>query len=928
MKDGNGIASAPSAGGNSLAITERQKPAPSCVAALFQMFAKRKLFSSSKKSKLLPPVRAQKFSPGRPPAVGDMSPAAKRRPLLLDCADYSRSISEGSRTNFLPLADQEQNCSEMCTPGVVARLMGLTSMPAASHQTPTKATESSKLGDHRSAGSHDWSGTSRSIYTSPQKQQRTERLVEDRRHGNSSQFNASDTQPLWPRRNAHKIASPIKSPRSISSRNKARLIEAAAKVLEPGLQSRNPRPSRRHAYLEYSCNGGDDAPGGAAAASHNLPDQGGLCDVHAPRLVPIGASSLQNSASNQLTEEVGKCNIPVRRSDQNLSCQMQPDGNDKCLQVSLSEKAVFGDSTQRTSNTASVANQDIRKVQRKNMAPGGVPGGPLQQNNLKQNALPVPCRVADPGYTVQRRKHRSRERNVTKSGQDFVSLNKRMTGCTSLRSKRKEMDRFGESHTSQENTRMSTKGRQISPNCARRLHSDSSNKQTSKTAAPRNMEKDMIIEKGVGLVSEKPKSTSPNRARSDLQRQAMSHKVSRFNKKSGTASFTFGSPMNIAPTSPDDASRTGSSVHESSVDTSPRKHSCRDGHSTYLPRELDFKKVQGASSLGTTESCFVSQDKLKTRGIEGIAASSLYKVESAVPVAVLGDEQQWQGNSVESVTFGLSNPSKPDRLRETREADVKGRSPSPSITRGRNKRNTTSNLQPACVDGAFVSGAFTDSHPVEKCTPAPAKQTVITERNSSCAEPNSRQHGAQPFEPAVQDSKLTHPGEVTSTVELLISNVCSSTGRQSKESSKTFLLQTIESALATFTTSSKQDLSTIKAVEAGPLRNLAIDFVLELLDLRCTELCDSGYRSFSRLALICKEERLAAEIRKEIARCSGMTGRALDDLAVNDVERTVEDGMNSMVEAFQIAGQIEQDLLQELVNENGIQMLVDMFKRL
>jgi len=54
MKNGSGGASAPNAGGSSLAITERQKPAPSCVAALFQMFARRKLFSSSSKSKLLP----------------------------------------------------------------------------------------------------------------------------------------------------------------------------------------------------------------------------------------------------------------------------------------------------------------------------------------------------------------------------------------------------------------------------------------------------------------------------------------------------------------------------------------------------------------------------------------------------------------------------------------------------------------------------------------------------------------------------------------------------------------------------------------------------------------------------------------------------------------------------------------------------------
>lgn len=60
----SGTASAPSGGGGGLAITERQKPAPSRVAALFQMFAKRKLFSSSsKKSKLLPPgeLRSRRY---------------------------------------------------------------------------------------------------------------------------------------------------------------------------------------------------------------------------------------------------------------------------------------------------------------------------------------------------------------------------------------------------------------------------------------------------------------------------------------------------------------------------------------------------------------------------------------------------------------------------------------------------------------------------------------------------------------------------------------------------------------------------------------------------------------------------------------------------------------------------------------------------
>ncbi|GJN15137.1 hypothetical protein PR202_gb02030 [Eleusine coracana subsp. coracana] len=934
MKDGGGSASAPSTGVNSLAIAERQKQAPSCVAALFQIFAKRKLFSStSKKSKLLPPVRAQKFSPGRPLGGGDTSPVAKRRPLLLDYAEYSRSKSEGSPTNFLPPSDQEQNCSEMRTPGVVARLMGLNSMPASSHQTPTKVTEPSKLSDHRNAGSQsqDWSDTSRSIYTSPQKQQKTERLVDDRQHGNASQFSAPDKRPLWPRRHAHKIASSVKSPRSMSSRNKARLIEAAAKVLEPGLQSRN--PLRRHAYLEYSCNGGDGEPG-AAGVLHNLSGQflAGTRDVNAPIFGAhsIGGTSQHNSTSKQWTEEVGKCSIPVRRSDQNLTCQMQPEGNDKCLLISSSQKPGFGDSVQRTTNCVSVTNQDIRRDHPKNMSLGSVSGAPLKQNNQKQNALPAPCKEADPVHSVQKHKHISRERNATNTGQDFVSLNKRMTGSTPLRSKRKVIDRFNESHTSAENKNMSTKGHQTS-----NQHSDSSNKLKLNTATQRAMKKDMIIAKGAGLVSEKPKPASPNSKRSDLQRQAVSHNVPRFDKKENTVSFTFSSAMKVVRASPlgANASRTGSAVQGSPVDTCIKRRSRRNGQSKHLPREVDFREVQGTSTLVTAESVFVKQDKLKQRGIDGRAASYLFEKKSAVPITVesLGDERQWQRNSVDGVTLCLSNRSKQVQLHETHKANAKGRSPSPSITRGSNKRSPTSKLQSTYAEDAFISGiaintvgAFTDSPPVETCTPTLAKQTVTTEGKSSCAEPNSGQHGVQIFEPTIQDNKLPHPGEVTSTVELLLSNVCSSTGCQSKVSSKTFLLQTIESAIAALTASSKQDFYTIKATEAGPLKDLAIDFVLELLDLMCAELCDSGYRSFSKLTLVCKEERLAEEIRREIARCSDMAGRTLDDLAVSDVEHTVEDGMNSMLEAFHISTQIEQDLVWELVNEIG----VDISKRL
>jgi len=225
-----------------------------------------------------------------------------------------------------------------------------------------------------------------------------------------------------------------------------------------------------------------------------------------------------------------------------------------------------------------------------------------------------------------------------------------------------------------------------------------------------------------------------------------------------------------------------------------------------------------------------------------------------------------------------------------------------------------------------TEAAFTDCHPTDTCTPAASMQDATTESNPRCSEPNFGQHGAQPFEPEVQDGKLKHPEEVTTTVELLLTNVRSSTRHKSKEPSKTFLLRTIESALSTLTPGSKQDPnSTIKeAKEASSLRNLALDLVWDCLDSMCTQLCDSGYRSFTKLGLVCTEERLAAEVGKEVVRCGDMAGWGLDELAVNEVENVVEAGMNSMQqEAFQIGAQIEQDLVQELVDEIGL----DLFRR-
>ncbi|CAM0954076.1 unnamed protein product [Alopecurus aequalis] len=885
MKNGGSSSSAAHAGG--LAIAERQKPAPSCVAALFQMLAKKKLFSSSSsKTKLLAPARAQKLSPasGRPPGGGgggEKTPVAKKRPLLLDSADYARSRNEGHGASRSPTPSQDSNCREMSTPGVVARLMGLSSMPSISHGRSASATDFSEASGHRNECSPSLPGSSGSMATSYQKQREPGKAM-DERHEHASQFNA-DSQALWSgRHHNHKVVSPLKSPRSISSRNKARLIEAAARVLEPGLQSRNRH--RQHARLEYPCNG--DGAARAASVMHNLPDQFSkeIRDADAPTSGArnVGATSLHSFTSGQWSEENGKkiAAAASRRPSQDLSWQVQTEGNSKVLPVSSSsEKARIKESDEMIFNATADTYQGVRKIQPRNVYRGNVASSPLRQNNLKQNALPIASRTEDPQHIIQRQKHKTREQHVASRGKDFVSLNKSMNSSSSLRSKGKVMDEIRMPHTSAESKNLGTKGNG--------LRSDSSNKPKLRTASPKCMEKDMIIAKGAGLVSEKPRTASPNYVRNDFLRQAEQRNASRCSD-SDIVSFTFSSPMKAIPASllSENTRGKGSAVLGPRNGACPKRNSHRDYQNISSESELSSRnKIQGTSSMEAAKPvCLINQDELKNRDIPGgrVTPSSSEKANGKVSTpsryVPVGDRQR-----------GI--------LRSTY-ADENSASGSP---------NYASDAQ------------FKNRRRWEDSTPTPpfiARDDVTTMRNSGCAEPNPGQHGAHRLAP---DGKLMmHLGELTSTVDLLLANVSSPGPRRQTSPSKTFLLKTSESVLASLTKNSPGS----KSAASNPLRSLASELVAECLDSMCARLCDSGYRSFAKLAVVGTEERLAGEVRKEVACFGAMARQDLGDIAAGDVELAVESGMAcALHEALQIGAQIERDLVLELVREIGLDML-------
>ncbi|KAL2329509.1 hypothetical protein Fmac_017090 [Flemingia macrophylla] len=228
-----------------LAITEKKvqhKPG-GCVGIFFQLIdwkrklSKKKLFSK----KLLPPVRTKKFQ-------GDEKmPNSKLHLIANENSGGFPSAKKGGNHGV----DVEQR-SEMRVPSLVARLMGLESIPAAQRDKSKKALcadAKESLGDHceldRQGKDLDMGVVKHD--SRPQKLQKTttnERRTVTRFGAEALQIKSVLSRARKYNHHHHhpKLASTLKSPRIPSGKSasrSSRLIGAATKILEPGLQSRS-----------------------------------------------------------------------------------------------------------------------------------------------------------------------------------------------------------------------------------------------------------------------------------------------------------------------------------------------------------------------------------------------------------------------------------------------------------------------------------------------------------------------------------------------------------------------------------------------------------------------------------------------------------------------------------------------------------------
>ncbi|CAI9752988.1 unnamed protein product [Fraxinus pennsylvanica] len=254
---------------SSLAIVEKKpQKLGGCVGIFFQLFdwnrrfAKKKLFSK----KLLPPVRLKQASK----KFGGDENQAKLR-LIAD--ENSGGFPSSRKKSGVSNVDPEQK-HEMRAPGLVARLMGLESMPALQTVKSKKGPLSGNRNDKAEKIEDKFCGyVSNEVNVEkvgskneprPRKLQKTglcERLPVARLGTEGLQFKNVLSRS---RKHHPKLTSPVKSPRNPSGKNASRLIGAATRILEPGLARSRSKRAIAYSNTSHNSSKGDTVLGESA----------------------------------------------------------------------------------------------------------------------------------------------------------------------------------------------------------------------------------------------------------------------------------------------------------------------------------------------------------------------------------------------------------------------------------------------------------------------------------------------------------------------------------------------------------------------------------------------------------------------------------------------------------------------------------------
>ncbi|ONK66387.1 uncharacterized protein A4U43_C06F7310 [Asparagus officinalis] len=862
----------------SLAVAENrpQQQNAGCVGIIFQLFSKKKLFSKTKK--LLPPVK--NF------AADDKMPTVK---LFL--------IAEENRGGFPKLESEPDPDleSQMQAPGVVARLMGLESMPVVDAEKPRKALDSKFCSD---SGGHSRLDQGLCLVS--------ESNLQKSRGGFLERFpvEALHKGLIYGSKKKHhmKLEVPVKSPRLNSRSSASRFVHVANRILEPGLQSKR-NGAKQITYIrswEENREGDQKRSHDFVAGSSKINESS--LGLKESLVSECGASSSELSSGYEERKKI-KPSVVLSGQSKNGLVPIQPmlKAEEVC-KMKKSRVVPNRDINNRSPVTKAKLNVESRannQIGSKKIlaSVGDQYGKPvLRNNNPRHSQLLL---VRDTSVRTETKV------NQFNRAKNFVAMNKNLNNYTRSRSPTKVS---GSCRTESERNG-------LEKNLARKRSQTYSNLENynGNFVKEKCVISNVMSRKGTGATSNQPGKGSrikSNSSKMDCDNSTTSNNDS-------IVSFTFNSPMrqNSRSTTHEEMAQVRRSHGELRRDACRSKKLMSDakrGSSSVL-KEMALRGDELSCLLEEKINELSSLDKDKEL-VQGKSTFSI--LEELISALTMGVPESHKNGEI---CFDAANEMKSDFLHKQMinsndefEEETQHDITVDQLAGVSEQPSPVSVLEASFSNDSCSLGSFNESsgNKTHFGLPETFNNTKSLDMDSDLLDSASSSNISQSLnktpikhEAEILETELSTASETVLDTELLFESIYGST----KYSLDSFLLDTLESIIDVLSLD-------FKPKEGNQLREFLYECANEVLDSKFTHSC------WLKLPLYLTRDCLMREIQVEIKGWMDLAGKGLDDLIEKEMKESNLNWTVCEIEAFETGVRIQGDILHELIDE----MVVDL----
>ncbi|PQP92082.1 uncharacterized protein Pyn_30523 [Prunus yedoensis var. nudiflora] len=898
--------------GSSLTIAEKKTHRPGgCVGIFFQLFdwnrrfAKKKLFSK----KLLPPSRAKQVSK----KFRDEKMPNSKLHLI---ADENSGGFPNVKKNVNRSVDFEHK-HELRAPSLVARLMGLESMPA-TREKPKKAsfTDACDSGEKTFLDNH--SGSDRAELNletgNAKSESRPQKLQKMGPYEKSAvtRFGAEALQikSVLSRSRKHhpKLASPVKSPRIPSGKNASRtsrLIDAATRILEPGLQSTN----RAKCAITYS-------------SSFDYPSVDEvLADGTTVQSPEISSQACYNvGASNSLMSQTSckSCGNLVDVVDLRSKVEEQQPAFPSLASNIVNGSSLVAEQNKPRSSMSSFGQEKDAIFQGTRNQPISVSGqkGSLGEPVTERKSMPPegqaswqlssqPCKPQseDASSITLKNRRASSAANAVRETKDFVALNRNLSSRAQPRVPTKAND------SKFDTERKAFTGKDDYPSQLRTTirkrrminvsgQVESSGFVSSTSTRQVNYQFDVPTQKGLGngarLMNTSPKSKLPGQREGNRANG---------NKDTDVISFTFNSPIRNKTGIPTQAE--GPSMDNGTKPSFQKPLSLSgDAIGAFLEQKFRELACQEDDDLATGASSKRSTAMILQELISALTADHSLSHDGHMANADVASPAQRKTDRSVGI-FHHGDSLSPGSVLEASFS-------SSSLDDSSGHRS----FYPHSMDYSddqLQLGHYGDL--IDSATSVDRKKTGSEMMTALVNNVSRILHSINAGGERLRGDKLTHANEVILKAELLFGNVT----LHKMDVMKGLFISPLLLDLETIASSMMKNFDVLSSLgdtkEGTKLSEFLFDCVIEHLDSKYGRYCNSGFRFWEKLPLCMNRKLMIQEVEDEMQKWTDLAGMIPDEMIEWDMNHALGKWTDFNIEAFEAGSEIDGDILQSLVNE-------------